>query len=256
MSVQLLYRLVGLAVFGFGLVLAIDGPTRVGEVTHDIARHAGACILAAAVIVLIYNLAPRGTLLGPAVLAVAGLGVLTWQNQWWPVKPEWAALGITMLLLGGVVVIRKDRVVATSDPTRRLVALFTRRRVALGALDNAPEQLSLIAFLAPLEVDLTSAQRPSYGPVEVLVTCWGGAVRLTVPSHWAVVAGRLAAARAIQFSGALDSSDAFPSPEDDVAAEQLAELAKSRARLPDETGTVVVIHVLGLGGSVTVTRSN
>jgi hypothetical protein len=255
--VQVVFRLAGLCAIAAGTVLAVDGPTRAELVARELTRHSGVGIIAVAAAVLIYNIAPRGTLAGPLVLAAFGACVLAWQDHRWSARSGWAVAGIAIALLGGFVVIRKDSVIATADPVRRAIALLARRRLPFGPEQIAPERLSLIAVLALFEVDLSSAQRPAYGPVEIFITCWGGMVCLDVPDGWAVVAGRMTAARSIRYSGTLDSPDPFPNPEEASAAERLAELADERSRLLTQSGsgTAVVVHVLGFGGHVRIARS-
>ena len=116
----------------------------------------------------------------------------------------------------------------------------------------------LTSVAARIDVDLRTAQPPQYGPLQVFVSCWGGAVHLDFPEGWAVVAGRLLAARSIRFKGALDSADTFPSPDDPTTVEMLNEVAEQRGQSTGSTDptVAVVVHVLGIGGTVTVAHAH
>jgi hypothetical protein len=255
--VHVAYRVAGLCAVAVGAVFAVDGPAKVEALARDLIRHAGLGLIAVAVIVLVYNLAPRSALAGPILLAIVGVLVLAWQNHWWTVRSGWSAAGTAIALLGGYLAMRRTPSKATTDPAQRLTAVLLNRRILCRPDEPAPERLNTIAILSRIDVDLSSTQRPAYGPIEMFVTCWGAAVYLKLPRHWALVAGRLAAAKSIRFSGALDWPEPFPNPDQPDAAERLEAIAAERAMVtgrPHESAAVVV-HVLGIAGHVSISRS-
>lgn len=239
-----------------GAILVVAGPAGLAAAVRVLLGHAGLVLIGMALAALLYNLAPQGTLAGPVVLAAVGGAVLAWQRGWWSARSIWALVGLALALTGGALVIRKDPGVVTTEPVRRIVAPAVRRRLAFRSEEGAPERLRLVAVAARIDVDLRQAQPPAYGPMEVFVSCWGGTICFDIPDSWAVVAGRLTAARSIRFEGILDSADTFPDPDDPEMAERLAQIASSRKDSTGATdvGAAIVVHVLGIGGSVTVDR--
>jgi hypothetical protein len=125
--VQVVFSLAGLCAIAVGTVLAVDGPARVESVARELTRHSGVGIIGIAVAVLIYNIAPWGSLAGPLVLAVLGACVLAWQDHWRSARSGWVVAGIAIALLGGLVVIRKHSVIATADPVRPMTRSTSRR---------------------------------------------------------------------------------------------------------------------------------
>ena len=254
MLVRVVSGFVGICAVAAGALLAAGGPAYVATGIRTLLGHSGFILIACAIALLIYNLSPTGAVGGPVVLAVAGGLVLATQRNWWSARSTWEVAGLVMVCTGGALVVRRDHGVTSSGPVRRTTSLLARRTLRFGPKVYTPERLILTSVAARLDVDLHAAQPPQFGPLQIFVSCWGGTVHLDFPDGWAVVAGRLLASRSIRFKGALDSTETFSSPEDPTTEEILMEVAEARKKSAGTTGQAVaaVVHVLGLGGSVTV----
>jgi len=247
-------EVLGVVCVWVGAVLAAQGPEGVAWIVVGLTQHMALILLCLATGALLYNIAPRGALPGPLLLGSAGLTVLAIRNQWWNDQDVWFLTGTALAIVGGLTVMRKRQTTLRSNPVRRIVGAIVRRRLVVEADQYAPERIVVLAICGRVEIDLRLARLPRYGPVEVMVSCWMSAVELFVANHWPVVAGRVHAARGIQLEGCLDSSELFDEPESEEQGERLVQLAKERqiSMKADQEGSAIVVHVLGLGGSVSI----
>jgi hypothetical protein len=199
-------------------------------------------------------MAPRGALSGPFLLGGAGFAVLAVRNQWWNARDIWLLTGTALAIAGGLTLMRKRQSPFRSDPVRRIAGAIVRRRLVINSDQCAPDRLLVLAIFGRVDIDLRSAGVPSYGLVEVMVSCWMGTVEFFVADHWPVVAGRVHAARGVKLEGILDSTETFDEPESKEHEETLQELIRKRqvSMKSEREGSVVVIHILGLGGSVSI----
>ncbi|MGB6165500.1 MAG: hypothetical protein WCF33_07130 [Pseudonocardiaceae bacterium] len=171
-----------------GAVLAAQGPEGVVAVAAGLNQHIGLILLCLAACALLHNMAPRGALSGPLLLGGAGFTVLVIRNQWWNARDIWLLTGTTLAIAGGLILMRKRQSTLRSDPVRRIVGVIFRRRPVINSDQYAPERLLVLAIFGRVDIDLRSARIPRYGPVEVMVSCWMGTVKLFVADHWPVVA--------------------------------------------------------------------
>ncbi|GID29520.1 hypothetical protein Abr02nite_45030 [Paractinoplanes brasiliensis] len=211
-------------------------------------------MIALAVAVLLYNMVPRGALLGPVILAAAGLAIVTTTRGWWSSRQLWMFVGFALAVLGAMVATR--RAVGTHDlsPIQRLFGFLLSRHVIYDLDAEAPERLDVAAVLCKVVIDLRSAVAPRTGPLEIVASSVGGRIELALPQHWPVVAGRLAASRRVRLDGFVDHADAFDDPRSPEQSQLLQDLEgewQERAA-SDDPATSVVVHVAGVGGSVRV----
>lgn len=120
-------------------------------------------------------------------------------------------------------------------------------------VSSVPARVRLVAVGNCFTLDFSKA-RCQRTVVEFFVSSWCGHITLVLPTNWAVVAGRVTAARGIRLEGTLDSIHAFEDPDDDVYGKALDNLLKERDSTPARP-YVVVIHLLGVGGCVSVRRA-
>lgn len=242
----------GLGLVVVGVILAVDGPHGIATAAGLVGDHVGVVLVAAAVAGLVHNLAPRGTVIGPAVLAGAGVGALALRYGWWSARDVWVVVGAALVIAGGLMAVGGQSRPLRSDPARRVVAVLFRRTVEFRSGEDAPERLTVVAVFTRCEVDLRRAELPRYGPVEIMVSCWASVVTLRLPGHWPVVAGRVTAARHVRMCGSLDSTDPFESPEE--KRDELVDLAAERQEREGSArkGVATVVHVVGVGGSVVI----
>jgi hypothetical protein len=147
------------------------------------------------------------------------------------------------------------------DPVRRELAAFLPRRIKVGRGEETPRQLSVIAVSTSVGVTFAEGCVPRHPTVELLVSCWAGRVEVRAPGSWLLAAGRVAATRGIRFVGDLDHHRPFPDPRAPEQAERLGKLIQEHHREhppPDSDipAAVLVVHVLGFGGEVTILREH
>lgn len=242
-----------------GAVLATSGPGAPVRIGLWFLANAELMLLVAAGLSLLLAIAPRGALTGPGVLVLAALTVSSVRQRWWEqASSVWTMVGVLIVLLGGVIGLASRPEVVDVDPIhrRRIIMVPWTRTIRLEADQKVPEVLSVIAVASRVVVDLRKAPEPKREIIEVAVSCWAANVQLLLPDSWAVVAGRLNAARRVRFSGSLDSPDPAPYPYRSKTAHRLVTLAGDRKRRigKDEVSgpVAVVIHVLGFLGYVSV----
>lgn len=230
--------LLALVAVSAGSVLAAAGPPGLARLGTLLLANLGWLLLTLGVLALLWAIAPRGALLGPLLLIGAGLVIIGWP------RPEiWTFSGSAITVGGGLMLLRRGQSRRSDDPVvrRGIIGLAGRARMP----DRCPEQIHLRPVVGRLTLSLFDVEPPSSQIVEVLITCWGGWVRLHVPPDWAVVGGRLAAATMISFSGKLDSKQLVLS-RSSVDGKLFGELSPGPA--------LVIVHVMGFGGGVDLSR--
>jgi hypothetical protein len=249
-----LIRLIGLAVTVVGTMLAVDGPGSVAGLFRWVFAYAGVIVVGVAVVALVRNVAPRGSLVGPVALGVVGLTVVMLRQRWWPGIGGWSAAGVGMALVGGLIVMQRGSPPVRPGPVRRVVGAVFNREIVYGAGHDAPERLSVVAIGCRIKVNLVSAGLPRHGLVEINIVCLVGHVEIAVPLSWPVVAGRVNNTHGVRLSGSLDSTETFDDPREGDQAEELGELAarRKKATRTRKAGVPVVVHIVGYGGGVTV----
>jgi hypothetical protein len=241
--------LLALLAVSTGSVLIAAGPPGLAHLGALLLDNAGWLLIGLGAIALLSAIAPAGALLGPLVLILAGLVIVGWP------RPEvWALSGGVITLGGGLFVIRSTRSAGSKhDPVMRRWTMLFRGTVPLKD-STCPDQLFLTAIAGgPLIADLGAADPPSADVMEVLITCWGGCVHLQVPKHWTVVGGRLAASTMIFVKGELDSKQLVPDRWK-LNGSTLKALTQKNAAQSGEDSILVIVHVMGFGGAVTLTR--
>jgi hypothetical protein len=241
-----------------GTALAVAGPRVLLAVGSEAAAHAGVILISGAVLLVVGSAVPPGRRTLPLLLAVAGVLLLLVRDPVLWHRYGWATVGL-LLITGGVRIM-----VAVPLPTRpRRRDVDTFRRVYAGPFQrtvfepakaaHTPRHISVFSCLGAVTVDLTGAAAPATPLIEIFVTGCGATVKIVIPDGWIAVAGRVTAVRRVRMRGPLDS----PRPVEDPNAEfqKLRELVKRKeaaAKVMEGSGAAVVVHVVGLAGSVTV----
>src|SRR5204863_4797769 len=95
------------------------------------------------------------------------------------------------------------------DPVHTYRRVFYPRGITANMTSPLPRQLRVRAMGLPVPVlvNLRDAKPGESWFLEIVLTCWFAQISIDLPPHWAVVAGRVAAARKVSFLGRLDSSN-------------------------------------------------
>jgi hypothetical protein len=258
--------LIASTIMGVGAILLSAGPHGLRRVGDLLGAAAGYIFLAAAALLLLVTAVHRGAWVGPALLAVIGIVVLGLRSHGMWYENRWAIVGALLVVIGGICVTQST---STSRPAtrprwpstyRRAFSFVYRPVLRLPSSTPAPRALTLAAVLGWLRVDLSTAGVPRRGGLELFISCWaGGHVTVTVPADWAVVGGRLNSAFGIDCSGDFDDSEVHPNPVTPAALRRLEALAvQAYDRAPGNArgkrAVWVVVHVMGVGGWVTIKR--
>lgn len=193
---------------------------------------------------------------GPVAVATCGLVLLAWRQNWIRQESLIVLVG-TVVLLGGANVALGAVPAGRSDTAVQTVgALLARRKRSFGIDEEPPERLRAWSLLGRIDLDLRRAEIPRYGPIELLISSWGGDLRLRLPNDWVVVAGRTRSSYRMHLSGLLDSKRSFNDPDSPEQLEQLERLREERSAQTGSTraNAAVVVHLLGVGGRVKVSR--
>jgi len=245
-----------LLLVSLGSALAVAGPVALGRVGLLIASHIYVLFFAAAALSVFLTVLPRGTRVGPAMLFVAGVVAYIAAHgrghRWDP----WALAGLMIALLGGGLSMATSSRKRTEDvdPVKRVWAIAFPRTSDFQDNEWTPQLISACAIGAKLTIDLRSPAEARGKYVELAIACWAGRVEIIPPDHWPIVAGRLAQTKGIRFSGNLDSSETFSDPRDQAQYNKLGEIVDKWRRLHTASTepTVVVVHVMGLGGQISL----
>jgi hypothetical protein len=247
--------LAALTLVGVGSAIAAGGPVGLAYVARAVWEHLDLLLVALAGSALLAAVAPRGTRAAPVALALVGVGIHLWRNSGSSTAQVWLLLGGTAILMGGWLGTAESTARDGGqpvDPVRRSVAVLFPRAIQISG--QAPDQLFVLAVGVRVRVDLSLAQPPRFASTQVLVTCCAARIEVIVPNSWPVVAGRLAAAYGVRFTGRLDSNRSTPHPQEPAEAKILGKLAKERWKRVAGPGAprsaVVVIHAMGFGGEI------
>lgn len=245
-----------LALVGLGAIIMAAGPDGVLRMAQFVWSNAGFLLVAVAVLAVLATVVPRGALAGPLLIAVAGVGVLAMRDGW-SREIGWAAAGAGMVFAGAWLVRTAPAAPRDGlDPVWRAGTAFFPGAVLARPGEQAPHELTATVVATRLVIDLRAARANDKGRIELTLSCWAGRMDVYLPGRWAVIAGRLHAARGVRFTGGLDRAELVPYPARDEFAEVLAQAVRGRARrYGEEDGStldsmVVIVHLLGAIGDV------
>ncbi|MFA1546710.1 LiaF transmembrane domain-containing protein [Actinomadura chokoriensis] len=237
--------LLGLVAVAVGAALAAGGSDalrRGGEVLTEIAPF---LLVAVGAIILLRSVLPRDrTVVGPALLVVAGLAWLAVNRDWFG-SEAMRPFASAVLVAGGVAVAmssgRRDLNIDTG--VRRCMAVVLPR---VSRIAQVPRKLIVRALAGDVVIDLSQARLPRQREIEIDLALLYGHVEILVPDDWAVVHGRLETARWIRLNGRLDPPYAYSPP------------PASDEDEPDWHGGRggVVLNISGIGGSVVLVRTS
>jgi len=242
-----------------GTTLALDGATGLRSLLAVTQNAVPYLLIATALAVLVRVLSPTAFVVFPVLLLALSFVLLAERHDWWGVLDP-PSLWLTLATAGVVtatfsVPLRDD----LSGHAVRRRAICWPRTYRCGEI--APAYIHLTATLAHAVIDLRPATRAHDKVVEVFVRRWGGRVDLQVPDRWLVLVGRvkpLSTHRVL--IGPVDDTKVYANPagEDRAAIEELLEKADQAAESSGDTASpsriAVVVHVLGIGGSVRTTK--
>jgi hypothetical protein len=205
-------------------------------VVELMARTLPLLLIGVGVAAVIRAVVPAGLRIGPLLLIMAGAvwialntdGGTTWLQDAAAPLLIWGGV-VLALMLGGPM--EED---SLRTFTRTVTAILWPREPVHGT--EAPAHLTVRALLTRLTLDLTDTRPPKSGRIDLHLSVFAGVIELILPSDWEVLVGRIAAARGVRFRGRV-SKRRFANDGD-----------------PPEGARWVVIHVLGLGGTVNLKR--
>jgi len=228
---------VGIIAVASGIAWALGGVSAITTSAHKIAELLPFLLVLGGISAILLIAVPRGALVGPVILIVAGL---LWfaaehrmlQRSLFTHFPAFILIGVGV----GVAMSRRRNISIDTGVERYGAVLFPARRRISG---EARRKLIVRAIFALLQLDMSKADFPAGGKLWLDVTCIMGRIELILPKGWAVQAGRIELAQRITFGGTLTRSDITP-----IEAEE-----------KDSDSNLVVLNVLGWGGSVMVERA-
>lgn len=242
-----------------GTALALDGATGLRNLLAVAQDAVPYLLIATALAVLVRVLSPSALVVFAVLLLALSFVLLAERHDWWRVFDP-PSLWLTLATAGVVaatfaVPLRDD---LSGHAVRRRAICWPRE---YRCRDIAPAHIHLTATLAQAVVDLVPATRAHDTVVEVFVRRWGGRVELRVPDRWLVLVGRVRPLSAhLGLIGPVDDTKVYANPagEDRDDIEKLLKEADQAAEGSGDTASpprvAVVVHVLGLGGSVRTTK--
>jgi hypothetical protein len=241
-----------------GTVLASSGPAGVSRILATIVSHAGEILLGFAAVAIVHSALRPGRRLTPIATAITGGLVYLAQTHGLWHRYGWMALGL-LIVCGGIWIMaaaptqRRRRSARQDVDTHRRVIGVPLHTGHLSVADEArtPRHISVLACLGSVMVDFTDAEAPPVPLIEVFITEFAGDVTLLVPPHWVTVAGRVTATRAVEFNGKLDLSRPIEDPSGEYG-ELRGLLAQKSSGSSGPRGAVVVVHVVGFQGTISV----
>lgn len=241
--------MLSLVLVAVGAALAAGGPAALLAVVSFGWRNASVLLFVLGGVALLSAVVPPGTLVGPAVFVLLGLGVILVRSGFSDTIGRFV-VAATLVGMAFVLAAEPGTRQALDLRRRRWTVLFPRR----ATVSSVPARVRLVAVGNSFELKFSE---PGFERtvVEFFLSNWFGHVSLVLPTNWAVVAGRVTAARGIRLDGTLDSDCAFEDPAEDIQGKVLENLLKERDSAPARL-CVAVIHVLGVGGCVSVSRAS
>jgi hypothetical protein len=241
-----------------GTALALDGATGLRSllaVTQDAVPY---LLIASALAVLVRVLSPSVLVVFPVLLLALSFVLLAERHDWWGVLDPpslWLTLAAAGVMAATFAVPLGDDL--SGHAVRRRAICWTR---TYHCRETAPAYIHLTATLAQAVVDLTPATYVHDTVVEVFVRCWGGRVELRVPDRWLILVGRMnPLSTNLVPIGVVDSTKVYADPrsEDYAAIMKLLDETDQPTEGRGDTATraAVVVHVLGIGGSVRTVKS-
>jgi hypothetical protein len=229
-----------------GAALVAGGPTIFPTAISLIWRYLPALLFAVAGVLALTAVVPQRALILPATLASLGLVVLLARTYSLALVARFGG-GAALAVIGMMLAMRLPRPV---NLRRRRWALVSNRNLEPV---EAPARIRLVAAGGgKLTVDLAGA-RFQNKHIQLFLSTWYGEIDLRFPEKWVLVAGRVAAVRGVTFSGQLDRTQGFEDP-DGSDKEALDRLLGEGKPSTDQRPCVAVIHVVGVGGRVSVAR--
>lgn len=233
-----------------GTALALNGATALRSlliVTQDAAPY---LLIATALAFVVRVLNPPRLIVFPALLIALGLALLAQRHNWWgdlDLPSLWLVLAVAGVVLATFAVPLHDDLSGAAVRCRTICWPRSYR-----CRDTAPAYIHLTATLAQSVIDLTSADHAHSQIIEVFVRRWGGRVELRVPAQWLILVGRVTpVSTGLMPVGDVDSTKVYrdPADKDRNAIEKLLEKSDA-ANSGAPPRVAVVVHVLGIGGSV------
>ena len=240
-------------IIGLGMVLIAAGHSGLSRLWRLVIADSGYLIIATVAIILLFAVLPRGLRIAPILLLLAGLALLLhrYHTVWHGHRSELAG---TAMIVGGVWLsaIRLQVRRTTVRPIVRSIRILIPRKLTFTANDSLPSVIAVTNVGTRVVVDLQSKPSATGEFVEVLVSSWAGVTEVCAPTTWPVVAGRVAAAFGVHYAGTLSDTGSIVDPQGAEGSKQVSRLLASAT---DPTACVVVIHVSGVGGWMTVRKA-
>lgn len=229
-----------------GAALITGGPTVFVTAAALAWQYLHLLLFGLSALIVVVATVPRRVLLIAAVPGLLGSGL--WFARSYGLAPVGRfGGGACLLALGIMLAMRPDRERDVNLRRRRWSVLINRRLNPR----QAPARIRLVAMCrGRITVNLARATNENE-LVQLFLSSWFGRIDLRFPPTWLVVAGRVTAARGVRFEGRLDSDRGYEYPDDHDVNEELRAAVKDSARRRD---CVAVVHVLGIGGGVTIQR--
>ena len=230
-----------------GTMLSTQGPESVVRLAGFVWANIETILMATGVVIALGSLVRRGPVLVAFVLIGTGAAIHAARHRLWTADWIWTGAGLTMTLLGGVMIFGLvSKLRDWDDPVQRVVAILRPQKFVVPEGSPAPQYLAVRTFGQHVTVDFTQCRHSSNHLTEVAITSFGGVVEIRAPNGWGLVAGRLRASVRQGLSGDLDDVKAHPFPREST---ELQKIAKRRG---GAAWSVLVIHAAGVGGSIHV----
>jgi hypothetical protein len=230
-----------LVLIAAGAALAAGGPAVFAAVAAFGWQHLHFLLFGVAGVMVLVAAVPRRALAVALVFVVLGSGVVMFRSDGVSDTARVTVAGM-LAVLGLLLAVELDRRLEVSLDRRRWTVLFPRRMRAR----TVPGVIRLAAVTGTLIADLSGAVAGE-ALTELFLTNWYGHIEVVLPDDWRLVPGRVVGARTGRLAGELDSAEAFEDPG-----------GKDRKRIEEllraDSTPVVVLHLVGFGGDVTLTR--
>jgi hypothetical protein len=235
--------LLALGLVAAGTALATSGPHVFVLAASMLWSAAPVLLIALGGLALLMIAVPSPKLILPGILLLSGA-------VWFAIRGEWVQIDVgvryataVLAIVAGVALV-SEKGVQTVDLMRRQWAVLLPRRANA---EVVPTTVRLVAMYTRFRLEFELVKVPRGNVVECMITTWWGQVELVVPLHYQVVCGRVHTARWVEFTGKLDSDEVFMDPRG-------MDLDRLRALCTADHPYVLVLHILGLGGRVSVSR--